>query len=314
MGLRNNSVGVDTLNYKEYFDYFSTRSFKELLSDDIGVEIGYRFLMWITAKSGGGYLLFKIISSGIFCFFSYLFIYDASIRLRSDTSIVIAIVFLSVAYLTAFNITRQLIASMIIAYSWITFSEKHYWSTLILFLIAWGFHDSVLFAAIIYVIWFFRDVKYIGWISIIGILILQSMFYIVADYLSSLNYYSIYLSGKSEVYQEANLSRIVWVIIAIHAMVVIVFKNNFNNSANAIAIYCLIYVFINFFAEQVSYLERMGYYFYPFVCLIYPIVGLKIRNRNYRKFYFFCIVACYIIWFLLGSQSEQYVYKLSEGL
>lgn len=314
MGLRNNSVGVDTFHYKDYFDYFSTLSFTELLSEDIGIEIGYRFLMWTTAKFGGGYLLFKIISSGLFCFFSYLFIYDSSLRFRSNTSIVITIVFISVAYLTAFNITRQMIASIIIAYSWITFSQKYYLSTLILFLIAWSFHDSVLFATIIYIIWFLRDVKYIGWMSIIGILILQSAFYIIAEYLSSLNYYSGYLSGKSEIYQEANFARVVWVIIAIHAMIVIIYKKNFNNSANAIAIYCLIYLFINFFAEQVSYLERMGFYFYPFVCLIYPIVGLKIRNRNYRTFYFFCIVACYIIWFLLSSESEQYVYKISEGL
>lgn len=313
MGLRGDSVGMDTAHYHRIFDMVSLMPLKDIFQKVLYIEPGWKVMIKGVSELGGGFLSFQLITSAIFSILYCSFFLYANKAFRLNKVVLMILVSLPTLYLLSFNAARQMFAVMLVACSWSCFVAQKYKGAVLLFLIALSIHTSSLFAIPIYLIWIYRKWRLIGVVSIVSLIVIGILFTTVIAYLTKYGIYVKYLNNKSDFHQTANMAKIVWAIIAAHAFWIIWKRKKYPEYAQPVAIYCIIYVFTNMFAEDLNYFERLGLFYLPFVSIVYPIVAKEIKKPIIKYLYIGCIVLSYSIWFILSSQSGQYVYSLAEG-
>lgn len=309
MGLRANSVGRDTEVYAQYFELYHDKTFGQLWRGEI--EPGWSFLAWVINNIGGSYLFFQLVFSAIFISASYKFLTYIVKLYHIKYYITIAIVFISSTYLLSFNIARQMMAVVLILNAWICYTKKDRFKTIFFCIAAVSFHYTSIIGVCIIVLWSMLKYKYIGIFCFGALIGLYLGFKLIIQILVSLNLYVNYVNNAFGSFQEANLSKIVWFIVAIHGIYIILKQKTFSSKEIFVAINCLIWVFTNILSSEINYFERLGLYFLPFVCLIYPCVGSSFKNKSIRFIYFSGVSAMYSAWFMLGAQSEQYKYTIA---
>lgn len=167
--VRDPSVGVDTKNYQEIFEYTHEKGFIELLS--IGRhELGFKYYSKIISMIYNNYSFFLMITSVLSMLGVLFFIKDNSKNYFS--SLLIFITFNFFGYY--FGILRQVLAISVLLISIKYIKERNLWKFVFCVLLASLFHKTSLVFLPLYFIAYIKidKTKFIVWISAIFIFLI----------------------------------------------------------------------------------------------------------------------------------------------
>lgn len=304
MGLRSTTVGVDTFHYSLIYKAISNMTFTDIFRGKSHFEVGFALLMKISSMIIDDYYFYQLISSLLFCFLFYRFI-----RENNSAFFTASILFIAIVYLTAFNISRQMLAVAFVASAWNSLKNKQYKLFVSFFLLAFSFHTSAIVAVFIYLIYFYRNNRKIVCLLSILVLIFPYIFHATIPFLERyFTAYESYYSNTREI-QEANLVKILWGIEAFLALFILLHGRRFDSEKQFIALMCLIFVMTNVIALSFNYFERVGLYFSPFLILLFEVFGDDLKRRTMRQLYYAGVNTCFLLFFLRASSVEQYVYS-----
>ncbi len=313
MGLRAVSVGIDTNAYKNKFDIISEKSFGDLFSGFYyeGIEIGYVLLMKLVSLIGGNYLMFQILTSFLYCFGMAKFI-------RDNTGDPFTAVFLFMGtgmFLFALNGARQMFAVMIIANSWTYLKNKNYAASVALFLAAITMHLTSIIFLLVYFCYFLKDkdniIRFVPLILLVCALFYKEIAYIISSVFPK---YKSYLNFIGQG-QDVGFIVIVWLIIVTFSLYIIYGKKKFyekgkfNSIDKIVAIFSLTYFLLYALSASLRYIDRVAWFFMPFLIIMFETVGKNIQNIRIKQIYFFGLNICFVVYFLIGTNSPQYVYS-----
>lgn len=313
MGFRGISVGKDTINYYNIYSNITQLQLNQIFARS-DIEPSWAMLAWINNAIGGSFLSFQLIISGIICELSRRYITKISLSLNGYHVLCITIIFFFYIYLISFNISRQMLSVILIANAWNELRVAHQLKSLLIFLLATSFHYSAILAFPIFVLWILKDKKYILQSSIIILIVFYLSISILTKITADFGIYVNYTTNDANVFQKAKLAKIIWIVIGMLSIWTLISRNNTSSGIKICGLYSLIYVVLNLISSEVSYIERISLYYVPFVCIPYIVFGNHIRHVYLRTLYFSGIIGLYTIWFLLSSQSPQYIYFINSDI
>ena len=313
MGLRGLNVGKDTINYYIMYAQIVHLPINQLLSRS-DVEPLWAILMWFNNYFLGNYLSFQLFISIIICLLSGILIYRLNSILGGNHILVLTILLISYFFLWSLNISRQIIAVLLVANSWIYYRSQNFYKSFFIYLCALGFHYSSLLALPLYVMWNLRRNRYLFFIFSIGLIGLIGGIEILKELAYNNGLYVSYTNADTDKFQEANTVRIMWVLIGLISTFIIMRKSKYSITLRVSSAFSLIYVTLNFLASEVSYIERIGLYYLPFALITLVGFGNKFKSSIWRLFYFSSLILCYTAWYMISAKSSQYIYKISEFL
>lgn len=309
-GLRSRSVGADTWNYERIFYRIGSYSFYEIFSSYKynSVEIGWNVMCKLIYMVKPDYYVFQIIESFLFCFGFMIFIKNNVKDYNLATW-----VFLSLLYLYNFNVSRQMLAVMFTVNSFQYLFEKKMFKAFIMVFLGFLFHASaiVFFAAFpIYYMFKFKQLrKFLFAILIIVALTFNDIFkYLRNNWLFLKLYFGDYLSNDREI-QTAGLIRILWIIVCFMAIYELISDRTENRQKNKIAaIFSMFWVAANVIGLGFNYFQRVGWYFEPFVIILFDnVLTLINKYKTLKTIYYLGSVLCLIAYFLLASHEDLYL-------
>lgn len=325
MGLRDLSVGVDTLNYYYIYNEVSKASLIQLTNDFyyLDIELGYVILMKIISYIGN-YYFFQLVISSLICM-----LYIRFIHYNMEYYFIGIILFLGFdIFLLSMNITRQMLAILLIANSWTSLINNKKYTALLFYLLAGLTHTTSWVFFIIFVMYYFRENYFIlRLIPVFGVAVIFSYETIIKIMSKLIWRYRNYYQNKKEI-MTPGLSVIIWIIIAIISILLLVkcyykykkllredleeknilLKPIFENYVYSV--FSLFYVSSYFIGLRFNYFERFGLYFAPFVILVFERYGNSIRNDFLRRLYFCSLTICFSVFFIIRSSTSQYIYNV----
>ncbi len=308
MGFRNDTVGYDTATYKNYFTIVEYTPIKVILGDFYfqSMEIGFVLLMKICSYILSDYFFFQFIVSALYCSGMARFIYR-----NSQNCIFASFIFLGTGlFLTAFNAQRQMLAVMLVVNSWDYFASKQYIKMLLLLTLAITIHTASVTFAIAYFIYFFRKNRIVYLFFVAGIAI--SIFYYdkVIDFaIQYFPMYNNYYSNTKEIL-FVGFVKVLWGIIITLSLVILIKGNKEIISLRVYAIFSILYVVTNIIGLEFNYFERLGWFFLPFVILLFDGFGSIFHNLVIKTMYYGSALLSFTFYFILSTQSGQYMYSI----
>ena len=201
-----------------------------------------------------------------------------------------------------------MLASMLVANSWIFLKKGKNKISILYILVASTFHITALIFMVAYIIYFFRYnkriIRLIPLVIIIGALNFDRLFPFITRYFT---YYHNYYANE-KVVQTAGFVWIIWIIVLLIAARIIYIAKGTNTEHSIAAIFSMIWVVCNIIGLSFNYFERLGLYFIPFVSVMFSFSGNYIKSRLVRKIYLNGMTIAFIIYFLLSASSKQYLY------
>lgn len=150
-GLRDYSIGTDTVIYKSFFDYVS--SFQNIieycltLHHQAQLEYGYTIFNYLVGMTGANAHILNFCSQ----FLIAVNIYLSLLMMKKYINITLGwLVYCFMFFSASLNINRQFIALSFVLVSISLLYNSHYWSSIILIGVAFCFHLSSIFAVFIY--------------------------------------------------------------------------------------------------------------------------------------------------------------------
>lgn len=322
LGMRNETVGVDTKSYYAIFNKVSEIPFSEILKSYyyLYIEVGYILLMKIVSFFGN-YYLFQIVIAFIACVLFAKFIYDNMYNYYFAV-----ILFLGFdMFLFLANISRQMLAVALIANSWSCLNHEKKIKALIYFIIAGFIHTTAWLFVVIYFVHLIKNNRFIiRLLPVMGVIILFSYKRILNIMASIVPHYANYYGNKKTLL-EAGFSTIIWILIVIISVILIVLNSKMSNQGVILserkkmlswtaetylyATFSIFYVISNIIGLSFNYFERLGCYFAPFVMITFERFGMQIRNVILRRLYYCAVVICFSIYFILSTKTKQYLYS-----
>lgn len=322
LGFRNKSVGVDTEHYSIIFDQVSKVPFRELIKSYyfLSIEIGYVLLMKLTSYIGN-YYFFQTLIAILSCA-----LYANFIRLNMDNLFFGVILFIGLdIYLQLFNITRQMLAVALIVNVWTYLNKSQLNKAIILYVCAVLMHITASLFIILFILYLLKyNTIVLKMIPILGTIILLS-YESVLNYISNfITHYANYYANQKNLL-EIRYAFIIWILILIFSVLMIISSliyininsasttslgkstiiNNIYNQYIS-ATFSLFYVIANYNGLYFNYFERLGYYFSPFVIILFEQFGCNIKNNIVRRIYYIGVVISVSIYFIISTQSNQY--------
>lgn len=308
MGLRSDAVGYDTATYKNYFTIVEYTPIKVILGNFYfqSMEIGFALLMKICSCISSSYFFFQFIVSAVYCSGMALFIYR-----NSQNCIFASFIFLGIGlFLTAFNVQRQMLAVMLVVNSWGYFASKQYIKMLLLLTLAITVHTASIIFIIAYVIYLFRQYRIVYLFFVVGIVI--SIFYydkVIDLAIQYLPIYNNYYSNTKEIL-SVGFVKVLWGIIIALSLAILIKGNKEIISLRVYAVFSILYVVSNIIGLEFNYFERLGWFFLPFVVLLFDGFGSIFHNLVIKTIYYGGVLLSFIFYFILSTQSEQYIYSI----
>ena len=285
--LRSENIGSDTLNYVSIYDSVIGLAYY-IEKDPLFGILG----MLVHAVSGN-YQIFQILI-GIITYFPLFIIFNK----YSDDIAVSVLIFIFATnryFFETFNIMRQAAAASYLLWCWIMVDNKKYWKSLILFLIAAGFHHTswICFPIALLALKVKLSIKTIC-ISLLGTLVFSLVFSNM-NILVSLQ--KIFLSnetiGKYDTY-EKELAKTIWGLLPIvlpYACISILgygqYKDNY--------IFRL-FTYGSIFTIFISVLPMAYRITYGIIILELLIFPMMLKRKSNNKFLIQCIIICLIIY------------------
>lgn len=324
MGLRGDGVGVDTLNYVNVYNNITSHSYFELITNGWNityVETGYSLFVKTLSIIYDSVYFVRLIEAVIINALFLRFFSKNSKNIFFSISLYLGLGI----YLFNFNITRQMLAIAIVVNTWDLIKQNKVMKSFVLLAIATTFHNSSIVFIVAYIIYLFRNNKAVMRLLPLVIIVVGINYRTIIGFLQSHvsrfnNYYSNWRNGA-----EANLVRIIWLIILLLATYLIYKKQKAINNNSSIAteidvsnriddsviigIFSIIYVATQFIGIYFNYFDRVGLFFAPFVVLLFERFGYDIKSVGMARVYFSITWCCFMLYFLLSTTSSQYQYS-----
>ena len=305
MGLRGVSVGTDTESYQQIFHRIAS---SPVSLDDIGffndsIEIGFLLYTKVLSLICNDYQFFLLISAFIFCFLMKRFI-----EYSTKDYFIASVIFFSIGiYLAAFNIYRQMLAVAFVTNGWIFFSERNYIKAVLVTVLAVTFHVSAIIYFLVYLAYYFKDNRIVMRVApLMMVVVLVSFNFIIANIAPYIEHYRNYI-GNQKTIQDANFVMILWLIECLVSLAFI-YKPSMPPLRQFVGNMCLMYVLMNLIGLSFNYIERFGLYFAPFLILLFCNFSDVIKNRVAKDVLFLGMVTCFLVYFIMSTSSEQYLY------
>ena len=273
-GIRATTVGSDTAGYVErsFYQVLSSTSLSSFLEIS-ELEVGYNVFTYIIAKIFGDVHWILFINQLIVCSIIYKMAYD---RRNQISMPMMMLVYFTVFYSMTLNIARQALAIAIIFYSVKYMENKKYIKTILLFLLAFQFHTSAIFALFLYIIIYINQKKInyktrriiIFIIVILLLLIIISyepiLYYMTYDLQiiphKFYNYLNSHYANESMDMSLIELAfKGIWIFLSI--IYIIINKKNKEYKINSYLMFLIIDLFMLLISGKVSNAFRMGYYY-----------------------------------------------------
>lgn len=297
MGLRNYTVGRDTVSYANIYYNVTNMDMSYILSDkyDSKMEFGYVFMMKLCSLIKYDYFFFQFVVSMLFCLGMAKFVAD-----NTEDKFLAACIFLGIGlYLSAFSAQRQFLAIMFVANSWTLLKKHKKMKAFLLILIAFSIHRSsmVFFGA--FALFFFRKNRFLlKLVPVMIVFIALNISSIVTLFSTYLTQYEKYVSNTADIL-SARGSMIMWLIIGILSIYMIYGKYGVAGTKRLEAILCLLYVSLYYVGTHFNLVERIGDYFMPFAMTMLSSTDAMLFSKDVKKIYRTGVIFCFIAFFIV---------------
>lgn len=313
MGFRDNSVGIDTINYYYIFQNSASATWSDLLGGYTNnhIEIFYSCLMKLVSSLGLGFDSFKIFTAFIYNVLMYRFIYHFSVNKFSSLCIYLGLGFLT----TAFNIERQMLAISFLCNSFVNYDKKSYIKAGLFFILS-GLTHTILFIVGSFAIWLYcnKNSNKIMLTSFVGVCVLLPSVKMVLEIASTYipRFHTYYLGNQAHL--TAGGVVIFWAMVILLSCIVIaccLLRDDIYDSPLLLysSVMSYMYVITCVIGLDINYFERLGICVLPFMIVFFDRIGVNIKDYIYKNLYYASIVIFFVTWYLATSIfTTQYEY------
>lgn len=316
VGTRNPSVGTDTSMYYEIFQWVRNSDFSFSLYDDVyHVEIGYRGLNYLIGLFTSDPSIFMFVISSITIALYGVLFYKYSNNIWLTLFLFVSLSF----YVETFNTVRQQLTCGIVflATKYLLSGNRIKWTISVL--VAMCFHITAAFLLIFNFlipitkkrVFLFSISSLIGLFSIAAILTFIASMYPDFKYL----YYFAQLntgSGSLGDYLRAGLFSVVIVYILIKKKTLIGSKiDSYEKKCIVVWGVFLLYAIVFILAKQQYVIfYRMIQYCAPFLCLLLPMILMKINSLvRYQIYSIMLVILPMVLYYLLKINIDALAYS-----
>lgn len=291
----------DYRNYIELFKYYNLFSFNEIFQQNFGQEIGYVLLNRLIGAFTDNGMYLGIVTSII-----VLSLFFKEIRTYSTNVWFSIFMFVTIGdFYTSFNLTRQIIAAGIIFSASKYLYERKIFKYFVYIFLAALFHKTALIMIIFYFILTLKIEKRILFLLTI---IFTITFIHINDLLMVIQkfFYSYYTEGSYGMtgynYKNVILPIFILIFVIIH-----ISKLDQNDIKIRVWINAIIYyAFFSILGLKVQMIQRLAFFFSPYVLLIVPKIITSVRNKNERLFYLILAIFFFFLYNFLALQGTGY--------
>lgn len=284
LSLRADTLGVDLDNYKQFYEFYQTLSFGEIMrgfrliggsTHDLGVESGYVLLNWVVGRLGFSFHSFLVFYAAIVVGSVSLFIY----RYCENAALGFATFISLGAFVSFFGILRQSLALAIFLLAIPALERRKPIRFFLIVIIAGLFHQSLFIAAALYFVVKLKANKALYVIFIgasLALTVITPVLYnnVVFPIIVKLGRY-YYLNDF-----EWNNMFAVMMVLAVFFMFFFKNREREDNSMQCGFLMSLPLQALAFYLPIFSRLS--GAVFFNFVCVLLPNTLSRIENRNQR--------------------------------
>lgn len=284
LSLRADTLGVDLDNYKQFYEFYRTLSFGEIMrgfrliggsAHDFGVESGYVLFNWVIGKMGFSFHSFLVIYAAIVVTSVSVFIY----RYCDNAALGFATFISLGAFVSFFGILRQSLALAIFLFAIPSLENRKFWRYLALVVVAGLFHQSLFLAIVIYFIAKLKANK-----TLYSIFIGASLLLVVATplFYNKLIFPILVKLGRYYYLNDFEWNNMFAVMLVIALLLMFFFKNR-ERVDNSLQCAFLISLPLQALAFYIPIFSRVaGAVFFNFVCVLLPNALSALDSKRYR--------------------------------
>lgn len=266
LSLRHETIGRDLPNYKHYFDYYTSLSFRAVLEE--GGDTLYFILTWLIGKVTDDFQVFLTIVAAI-AVFPIAKVYSED----KQYGFLKIVLFMNMSvFILLFSGLRQSLALAfgMLAYEFVR-KKRPFWF-LVVALIAWGFHHSGFMILLYYPLYYTKLRKNQLWFIIPGIVAVFVFNKQIFGWATQL-LFSI-MGDKYEAEMQETGAYLMIILFALFAIAAYFFPDEKKMDAEALGLrnFLLMALMLQCFAPLHTLSMRMNYYFIIFIPIIVPKV------------------------------------------
>ncbi|WP_210608811.1 EpsG family protein [Priestia flexa] len=312
-GLRDVTVGSDTVSYIEAFNFIKGNSLSQSL--DLYFEKGYILYNYIISRFFSSPQLLLIISSFITILLIGKFIYKNSKNAYLSIYLFITLMY----YYSSMNILRQYIAVSIIAFGYEYVKKRKFLRYLLCIVIAALFHNTALMAIVIYYLYglkfSFKKLILFFLSTLVIYFMFVPFFNIIIDLFPRYTAYETRLDSNN---LASYLSMLVYTVVLFFGLIFKYYevekKENITTSSieliketekeddnlkSVMTYIILIAVLLTFLSTKLNILARANIYFSIFTIIYIPNVLKEIKNKDLRNLWTYIIVILFGLYNLI---------------
>ena len=296
----------DYRNYVNLFRYFSSFSFEELINGGFHQELGYVLLNWLLGLVTDNAIYIVLVSS-----FLILYAHFNQFKKHSVAIWLSILLFINIGgYYDSFNITRQLMASSIVFLGSRFLYERSFLKYILVILLGASFHRTALVMIPFYFILNMRiNRKRALLLLMVGGLSSSWVGYAI-NFIQRF-FYSIYTTQS---YGMTGL-KFTNVVVPLAIVTYVLFHSskldNTRNIENTWFNCALFYTFFSFLGLSVQLIQRLSYFFLPYVLLLIPLTISRLKSQELKAIYVMAIVGMLILYnyvTLSGTGYDPYYF------
>ena len=284
LSLRADTLGVDLDNYKQFYEFYQTLSFGEIMrgfrliggsTHDLGVESGYVLLNWVVGRLGFSFHSFLVFYAAIVVGSVSLFIY----RYCENAALGFATFISLGAFVSFFGILRQSLALAIFLLAIPALERRKPIRFFLIVIIAGLFHQSLFIAAVLYFVVKLKANKALYVIFVVASLTLTLITPVLYN---NVVFPIIVKLGRYYYLNDFEWNNMFAVMMVLAVFFMFFFKNRerVDNSMQCGFLMSLPLQALAFYLPIFSRLS--GAVFFNFVCVLLSNTLSRIENRNQR--------------------------------
>ena len=284
LSLRADTLGVDLDNYKQFYEFYQTLSFGEIMrgfrliggsTHDLGVESGYVLLNWVVGRLGFSFHSFLVFYAAIVVGSVSLFIY----RYCENAALGFATFISLGAFVSFFGILRQSLALAIFLLAIPALERRKPIRFFLIVIIAGLFHQSLFIAAVLYFVVKLKANKALYVIFVVASLALTLITPVLYN---NVVFPIIVKLGRYYYLNDFEWNNMFAVMMVLAVFFMFFFKNR-EREDNSMQCGFLMSLPLQALAFYLPIFSRLsGAVFFNFVCVLLPNTLSRIENRNQR--------------------------------
>lgn len=284
LSLRADTLGVDLENYKQFYEFYQTLSFGEIMrgfrliggsTHDLGVESGYVLLNWVVGRLGFSFHSFLVFYAAIVVGSVSLFIY----RYCENAALGFATFISLGAFVSFFGILRQSLALAIFLLAIPALERRKPIRFFLIVIIAGLFHQSLFIAAALYFVVKLKANKAL-YVIFIGASLTLTV--ITPVLYNNVVFPIIVKLGRYYYLNDFEWNNMFAVMMVLAVFFMFFFKNR-EREDNSMQCGFLMSLPLQALAFYLPIFSRLsGAVFFNFVCVLLPNTLSRIENRNQR--------------------------------